>query len=39
MLLEDQRKPHNLRIALTLASVAAAFFVGIVLKFIYFPNP
>jgi hypothetical protein len=29
----------NLRLALILASIAAAFFAGIVLKYIFFPVP
>jgi len=29
----------NLRLALILASIAAAFFVGIVVKYVFFPAP
>jgi hypothetical protein len=34
----SNRQPANLRLALILLSVAGAFFVGIVLKFIFFPT-
>jgi hypothetical protein len=29
----------NLRLALVLASIAAAFFAGVVLKYVFFPVP
>jgi hypothetical protein len=36
--MQTNRQPPNLRLALILASVAGVFFVGIVLKFIFFPT-
>jgi hypothetical protein len=36
--MQPNRQPPNLRLALILASVAGVFFVGIVLKFIFFPT-
>jgi len=30
--MSDQRKPTNLRLALILASVAAAFFIGVIVN-------
>nr|UOZ96252.1 hypothetical protein NCPCFENI_00144 [Cupriavidus sp.] len=34
----SQRQEANLRLALVLASIAAAFFLGIVLKYFLFPS-
>lgn len=34
----SNRQPANLRLALILLSVAGVFFLGIVLKFIFFPT-
>ncbi|MGA1178871.1 MAG: cytochrome oxidase small assembly protein [Burkholderiaceae bacterium] len=36
--MSSKRQPANLRLALILLSVAGVFFLGIVLKFIFFPT-
>jgi len=34
---DSPRRQNNLRLALVLASVAAAFFLGIVIKYVLYP--
>ncbi|MFZ8911762.1 MAG: cytochrome oxidase small assembly protein [Burkholderiaceae bacterium] len=33
----DSQRPNNLRLALILASVAAVFFFGVVIKYVLYP--
>jgi hypothetical protein len=35
---DDERRRKNLRLALILASIAAAFFIGFVAKFVLLPH-
>ena len=35
MAIEDEQRRKNVRLALILASVAAAFFIGIIVKFVF----
>ena len=37
--IRPSRPEANLRLALVLASIAGAFFLGIVLKYVLFPSP